>query len=74
MLPLPILDGGHIVLAIGEFLAGRPIKARLLEVVQFAFFFLLIGLFLFITTKDIGDSFGGGPKGPEKLEWPTEGS
>ncbi|MFP6864538.1 MAG: RIP metalloprotease RseP [Roseibacillus sp.] len=74
MLPLPILDGGHIVLAIGELLAGRPIKARLLEVVQFAFFFLLIGLFLFITTKDIGDSFGGGPKGPEKLEWPTEGS
>ena len=48
MLPLPILDGGHIVLATGEALTGRPIKARLLEVVQFAFFFLLLSLFLFI--------------------------
>ena len=75
MLPLPILDGGHIVLAIGEILAGRPIQARLLEVVQFAFFFLLLGLFLFITTKDIGDRFGsGGGGGPAKYEWPENSS
>lgn len=72
MLPFPILDGGHIVLAFGEMLAGKPIKAKLLEVVQFAFFFLLMGLFLFITTKDIGDRFGGGGGGPDKLEWPAE--
>ena len=70
MLPLPILDGGHIVLATGEALMGRPIQARLLEVVQFAFLFLLLGLFLFITSKDIGDRFGGGGAGPEKYEWP----
>ncbi len=70
MLPLPILDGGHIVLATGEVLTGRPVKARLLEVVQFAFFFLLLSLFLFITTKDIGDRFRGGGSGPVKYEWP----
>ena len=76
MLPLPILDGGHIVLAIGEILAGRPIQARLLEVVQFVFFFLLLGLFLFITTKDIGDRIGGGggASGPAKYEWPENSS
>lgn len=74
MLPLPILDGGHIVLATGEALVGRPIQARLLEVVQFAFLFLLLGLFLFITTKDIGDRFGGGGDGPDKYEWPKSGS
>jgi len=74
MLPLPILDGGHIVLAIGEVFAGRPIQARLLEVVQFAFFFLLLGLFFFITTKDIGDRIGGGGDGPAKYEWPKSGS
>jgi regulator of sigma E protease len=72
MMPFPILDGGHIVLSIGEMLAGRPIKARLLEAVQFAFFFLLMGLFLFITSKDIGDRLGGGGGGPEELEWPKE--
>ena len=77
MLPLPILDGGHIVLAIVEILTGQlnDLFARVLEVVQFAFFFLLLGLFLFITTKDIGDRIGGGGgDGPAKYEWPESGS
>lgn len=73
MLPFPILDGGHIVLAIGEMLAGKPVRAPLLDFVQYAFFFLLIGLFLFITTKDIGDRLGiGGGQGPIELQWPEE--
>lgn len=70
MLPLPILDGGHIVLAFGEILAGRPIQTRLLEAVQFVFFFLLIGLFLFITSKDLTDDFGFGGKKSEAPIWP----
>jgi len=83
MLPLPILDGGHIVLAAAESLIGRLMTVttglrrfltRALEVVQFAFLFLLLGLFLFITTKDIGDRFGGGGDGPAKYEWPKSGS
>ena len=77
MLPLPILDGGHIVLAILEILTGRPneLFTRLLEVVQLVFFFLLLGLFLFITTKDIGDRIGGGGGGgPAKYEWPQTDS
>ena len=74
MLPLPILDGGHIVLALGEVIRGRPIKARALEFVQFAFFFLLLGLFLFITSKDVADRVGGGGggSGPTTYEWPSE--
>ena len=74
MLPLPILDGGHIVLALGEMIRGRPIKARALEFVQFAFFFLLLGLFLFITSKDVADRVGGGGggSGPTTYEWPSE--
>ena len=73
MLPFPILDGGHIVLAIGEVLAGKPVRAPLLDFVQYAFFFLLIGLFLFITTKDIGDRLGiGGGRAPTEPAWPEE--
>ena len=74
MLPLPILDGGHIVLALGEVIRGRPIQARALEFVQFAFFFLLLGLFLFITSKDVADRVGGGGggSGPTTYEWPSE--
>ncbi|NRB27984.1 MAG: hypothetical protein HRU37_09935 [Roseibacillus sp.] len=52
----------------------RRFLTRALEVVQFAFLFLLLGLFLFITTKDIGDRFGGGGDGPAKYEWPKSGS
>ncbi len=69
MLPFPILDGGHIVLATGEMIAGRPVKARILEVVQTAFALALLTLFLFITSKDIGDRLGFGD--PKEFEWST---
>ncbi|MCF7674704.1 MAG: RIP metalloprotease RseP [Akkermansiaceae bacterium] len=60
MLPFPVLDGGHITLAVMESIARRPVKARILEVVQTAFALLLMGLMLYVTTKDIGDGIGGG--------------
>ena len=71
MLPLPILDGGHIVLSLGELLRGRPISGRFLESIQYVFFFALLSLFVFITTKDIGDRFSGGESGPATYEWPS---
>ena len=68
MLPLPILDGGHIVLATGEAIAGRPVRARILEVVQTGFAIVLLCLFLFITSRDIGDNL---PGRKNKLVWPN---
>jgi regulator of sigma E protease len=67
MLPLPVLDGGHITLAILEKIARRPVKARVLEVVQTVFALLLISLMLYVTTKDIGDGFGRGSAKNEKI-------
>lgn len=58
MLPFPVLDGGHTTLAIMEIIARRPVKARLLEYVQSGCALLLISLFLYITSKDIGGLFG----------------
>lgn len=58
MLPFPVLDGGHTTLAIMEWIARRPVKARFLEYVQSACALLLISLFLYITSKDIGGFFG----------------
>lgn len=58
MLPFPVLDGGHITLAVLESIFRRPVKARLLEAVQLACAVLLIGMMLFITSKDIGDDIG----------------
>lgn len=60
MLPFPVLDGGHITLAILEKLAGRPVKAKPLEIIQTAFALALISLMLYVTSKDIGDGFGRG--------------
>lgn len=60
LLPFPVLDGGHITLAVMESIARRPVKVRVLEIVQTAFALLLMGLMLYVTTKDIGDSFGRG--------------
>jgi len=59
MLPFPVLDGGHITLSIMEIIARRPVKARILEFVQTGFVLLIFGLFLYITSKDVGSFFGG---------------
>ena len=66
MMPFPVLDGGHITLAILEKIFGRPVKAKPLEILQTACALALISLMLFVTSKDIGDSFGhDAPKGEE---------
>jgi regulator of sigma E protease len=69
MLPLPVLDGGHIVMAVLESVRGKPLPGRFLEMIQGGFALLLMGFMLYITTKDLGDIFSGGADAP-KLEWP----
>jgi len=59
LLPLPVLDGGHITLAVAESIARRPVRARFLEWLQTGFALLLMSLMLYVTSKDIGDRFGG---------------
>jgi regulator of sigma E protease len=58
MLPFPVLDGGHITLAILEQICGRPVKAKPLEILQTVCALLLISLMLFVTSKDIGHDLG----------------
>jgi len=71
MLPFPVLDGGHITLAILEKIFGRPVKAKPLEILQTACALLLISLMLFVTSKDIGDGFGRGSKSREEIVFPA---
>jgi regulator of sigma E protease len=58
LLPLPVLDGGHITMAILEWIRRRPLNMRVLEVVQGACVFLLLGLMGFLILKDLGGIFG----------------
>jgi regulator of sigma E protease len=55
MLPFPVLDGGHITLAIIEAIRRKPINVRLLEFVQSGFALLLIGFMLYVTFFDVLD-------------------
>jgi regulator of sigma E protease len=55
MLPLPVLDGGHIVLSFVEAIRRRPVSARFLNYVQSGFAVLLIAFMLWIAFYDTGD-------------------
>lgn len=66
LLPFPVLDGGHIVMASFEWLTRRAIPIRFLEVVQTAFVLLLLGFMGFVTLKDVGDRIPRGDNAAEK--------
>ena len=70
ILPLPIVDGGHVVLGTLELIFRRPVSGKLLDWIQNGFFFLLLAFFLFVTFKDVGDIVGGGDP-VEKLPAPS---
>src|SRR6266404_2145109 len=55
LLPIPVLDGGHIVLAIVEAVRRRPVNMRVLEVVQTACALLIIGFMVYIAFFDVQD-------------------
>jgi regulator of sigma E protease len=55
LLPLPVLDGGHILLSLVEVIRRRPVSGRILLVVQNGFAAMLIGLMLYLAFFDTGD-------------------
>jgi len=66
LLPFPVLDGGHITLAIIEKIRRKPINVRVLEFVQTACALVLIGFMLYLTFYDVGDIFLPKPAAAEK--------
>lgn len=55
LLPFPVLDGGHITLAIFEAIRRRPVSGRVLQYLQSACAVALIAFMLFIAFFDTGD-------------------
>ncbi|MEI6074116.1 MAG: RIP metalloprotease RseP [Verrucomicrobiota bacterium] len=55
MLPLPVLDGGHITLSLIEWIRRRPVSAKILNSIQYGFMALLIFFMLYIAFFDTGD-------------------
>ena len=55
LLPIPVLDGGHIMLALIEAVRRKPMNVRVLEVVQSGFALLIVGYMLYVTFFDVQD-------------------
>jgi regulator of sigma E protease len=67
LLPIPVLDGGHILLALIEAARRRPVNMRVLEVIQTACALLIIGFMVYIAFFDVQDLFGGRRETPKFL-------
>jgi len=53
VLPIPALDGGHVVFLLYEMVSGRKPNEKVMEYAQLVGFFLLIALVLFANGNDI---------------------
>jgi len=52
-LPIPVVDGGHAVFLLIEKIRGKPVSARVINIVQRVGLLLLLGLFIMVTWNDI---------------------
>jgi regulator of sigma E protease len=53
LLPIPVLDGGHIIMSIIEWIRRKPLSVRFVEYTTTAFAVLLISFMLYVTFFDI---------------------
>ena len=53
LLPIPVLDGGHIVLALLEIIFRRPMPQKILEPITIGFVVLLVSFMLFVSFYDV---------------------
>jgi len=57
LLPIPALDGGHVVFLIVEMIKGKPLGDKFMERAQIVGFVLLLSLMVFVLGNDIFKAF-----------------
>ncbi len=57
ILPIPALDGGHVIFLLWEMIAGKPAPQKVMEYAQYVGMILLFGLMLFANGNDIFKAF-----------------
>jgi regulator of sigma E protease len=62
LLPVPVLDGGHLAFAFIEWLRGKPVSLRKREIAQQVGLVLLVALMVFATYNDVFRLFGWVPR------------
>ena len=53
LLPVPVLDGGHILLSVIEWIRKKPVSVKIQEWATTAFAVLLLCFFVFVTFEDV---------------------
>ena len=53
LLPLPVLDGGHLIIILVESITRRKLPPKALQYIQMAGLALLLFIFLYTTVQDI---------------------
>jgi len=53
LMPFPVLDGGHIVMALYERVFGRPVPVKIVQPLFAVFVVLLLSLMLYVTFFDV---------------------
>jgi regulator of sigma E protease len=53
MLPIPALDGGHVIFLLIEMIQGKPLSDKFLEKAQIVGFFIIVALMIFVFGNDI---------------------
>jgi regulator of sigma E protease len=59
LMPVPLLDGGHLMYYVAEIVKGSPVSDRVMEVGQHVGMVLLFSLMAFALYNDISRIFGG---------------
>jgi regulator of sigma E protease len=59
ILPIPALDGGHVIFTLVEWITGRKPSIKVLEYAQMIGFFILLALLIFANGNDILKTFFG---------------
>ena len=53
LLPLPVLDGGHIMFTLLEWIRRKPLNHKLMEAIQMAFVILLLAFVVYVSFNDV---------------------
>ncbi|MBM3192752.1 MAG: peptidase [Chlamydiae bacterium] len=53
LLPIPVLDGGHICFSLFEMITKKRISSKALEKIVFPFVVLMVAFFIYVTFQDI---------------------
>ena len=65
LMPLPVLDGGHIVFSLIEMIFRKPVHERIVTGLTMMFAVALIAAMIFLSVRDVGRI--------KDLYWPSDG-